>query len=94
MVVNGMREGHFPVRQVGGLQVITSPAEIDIAHAGELRTALLAAAQLLAAAERGGPGRGRDRPPTGALDLCGAQPWDTPRPSSASPRIAADPARD
>jgi hypothetical protein len=71
MVVNGMSEGHFPVRQAGGLPVITSPAEIDIANAGELRTALLAAA------ERGGPGRGRDRPPTGALDLCGAQPWDS-----------------
>ena len=45
MVVSGMPEGHFPVRQVGGLPVITLPAEIDIANAGELRAALLAAAK-------------------------------------------------
>jgi anti-anti-sigma regulatory factor len=45
MVVGGILEGHFPLRQVGGLPVITSPAEIDIANAGELRAALLAAAK-------------------------------------------------
>jgi STAS domain-containing protein len=45
IVAGGMPEGHFPVRQVGGLPVITSPAEIDIANAGELRGALLAAAK-------------------------------------------------
>jgi hypothetical protein len=45
MAVSGMPEGHFPVRQVAGLPVITSPAEIDIANVGELRAALLAAAK-------------------------------------------------
>jgi anti-anti-sigma factor len=34
----------FPVATISGLPVVSGPAEIDIANAGELRAALLAAA--------------------------------------------------